>query len=135
MTPIRKALLIDDCPIQSFLNEKALAKFDEAIKTKIINFPLEALAYLISINDPSIKNQIAFIPDIIFLDIDMPEMDGLQLLDELEKSQAFIQNPIDIFLLSSSSRETDIQTALHKGLCQGYINKPLSQNKLNNLFS
>jgi len=65
----------------------------------------------------------------------MPLMNGFQLLDELEKSEAFIQNPIDIYVLSSSCRSIDIETALNKRLCQGFINKPLNQKKLNNLIN
>ncbi len=109
MPPIQNVLLIDDSPIDSFLNEKVLAKFNKNIKTKTINFPLEALAFLNSINDLSLKNRIVFKPDIVFLDLHMPQMDGFQLLDELEKSEAFIQNPTDIYVLSSSCRSIDIQ--------------------------
>ncbi len=135
MPPIQNVLLIDDSPIDSFLNEKVLAKINKNIKTKTINFPLEALAFLNSINELSLKNRIVFKPDIIFLDLHMPQMDGFQLLDELEKSETFIQNPIDIYVLSSSCRAIDIQTALNKRFCQGFFSKPLNPNKLNDLFS
>ncbi len=133
MIPFKKALIIDDSPIDSFLSEKALAKFHEDIETKIFNFPLEALGYLNSINDLSIKNQIVFIPDVVFLDLHMSLMNGFQLLDDLENSRAFVQYPIDIYLISSSCDYNEIQTALNKRLCQGFINKPLNQKKLNNL--
>jgi len=135
MSTIKKVLIIDDCPVDSFLNEKALAKFHEEIKTKIINLPLQALAYLKSISDLSIRNQKEIKPDIIFLDLHMPQMTGFQLLDELEKNEVFIQNPIAIYVLSSSGLKCDIQTALKNKLCHGYITKPLTQIKLNKLFS
>ncbi len=135
MSSIKKVLIIDDCPVDSFLNEKALAKFHEEIKTKIINLPLQALAYLKSISDLSIRNQKEIKPDIIFLDLHMPQMTGFQLLDELEKNEVFIQNPIAIYVLSSSGLKGDIQTALKNKLCHGYITKPLTQIKLNKLFS
>ena len=134
MTPIKKVLIIDDCPINSFLSQKALAEFNEDISTKTINFPEEALDYLKSILDLSINNLNAFKPDIVFLDLHMPQMTGFQMLDELEKNEAFIQNPIDIYMLSSSCLERDIQIALNKKLCQGFITKPLNQIKLNTLF-
>ncbi len=135
MPPIKKVLIIDDCPVHSFLNEKALAKFHEDIKTKIINLPLQALSYLKSISDLSIRNQKEIKPDIIFLDLHMPRMNGFQLLDELEKNEVFNQNPIAIYVLSSSGLQCEIQTALNNKLCHGYITKPLTQTKLNRLFS
>ena len=134
MIPFKKVLIIDDSPIDSFLNEKALAKFHEDIETKTFNFPLEAITYLNSINDLSIKNQIAFIPDIVFLDLNMPLLNGFQFLDDLENSQAFVEHPIDIYLLSSSCDHDDIQMALNKRFCLGYINKPLNQKKIINLL-
>ncbi len=134
MAPFKKALIIDDSPIDSFLSEKELVKFHEDIETKTFNFPLEAIAYLNSINDLSIKNKKVFVPDIVFLDLYMPQMNGFQFLDALENNQAFVQNPIDIYVLSSSYRESDVQNALNKIRCKGYINKPLNQKKLNDLF-
>ncbi len=134
MTPIQNALLIDDSPIDSFLNEKVLAKFIKEIKTKTINLPLEALAYLESINDPSSKNQPLFIPDIVFIDLHMPQMNGLQLLDALEQIPAFNENQIGIYILTSSCSYNDIQSALKKRLCHGYINKPLNKSKIHKLI-
>ncbi|NNK19497.1 MAG: response regulator, partial [Maribacter sp.] len=91
--------------------------------------------FLNSVNDHSVKNGSIFKPDIVFIDIQMPKMDGFQLLDELEKNQAFLQNPIDIYILSSSCPENDIETALNKRLCKGYFNKPLNRNKLKDLLN
>ncbi len=134
MTQIRKALIIDDCPIDAFLNEKALAKFHKNIRIRTINLPLEALAYINSIYELSPEKQTALKPDIVLLDIHMPKMDGFQILDALEQNQAFMQNPIDIYVLSSSCRAYDIETALNKKLCKGYISKPLNDLKLNDIF-
>ena len=61
-------------------------------------------------------------------------MTGFQMLDELEKNEVFVQNPIDIYMLSSSCLERDIQIALNKRLCNGFITKPLNQIKPNNLL-
>lgn len=134
MTTLKKVLIIDDCPINAFLSQKALAEFNEEIRTKTINFPQQALDYLKSILETSKNNLNAFKPDIVLLDLHMPQMNGFQLLEELEKNETFIQNPIDIYMLSSSCLERDIQTALNKRLCQGFITKPLNQIKLNTLF-
>ncbi|MCW5516907.1 response regulator [Muriicola sp. Z0-33] len=134
MSRIKNALIIDDCPIDSFLNEKALAKFHEDIRIRTINLPVEALAYLKSIYALSLKKQLALKPDVVFLDIHMPKMDGFEILDELERNQAFMQNPVDIYVLSSSCRTYDIETAMNKKLCKGYITKPLNDTKLNDLF-
>lgn len=135
MTQISKVLIIDDCPIDTLLNEKSLAKFQENIRIKTINLPVKALAYINSIYELSLEKQTALKPDIVLLDIHMPKMDGFQILDALEQNQAFMQNPIDIYMLSSSCRASDMETALNKKLCKGYISKPLNDIKLNDLFN
>lgn len=129
MISIKNALIIDDNPIESFLIEKTLTKFDGQIQTKTINLPQEALVYLNAMNDPSMQNQVC-LPDIVFVDLNMPLMNGLQFLDELEKSPPWILNEISVYILSSSCRSNEIESALKKRLCRGYINKPLDKNKL-----
>ena len=135
MSPIKKVLIIDDSPLDSFLSEKALAKFHSAIVTKTINVARDALEYLNSLNGLSANNNKAFIPDTVFLDIHMPQMNGFQLLNELKNSGVIIKNSISIYILSSSNLGSEIQSAINKKLCHGYITKPLNQDKLNNFFS
>ena len=134
MNPFKKVLIIDDSPIDSFVSEKALSSFHSSIVIRTINAALDALAFLNSLNGHSIKNNKAFIPDIVFLDIHMPQMDGFQLLNELRKSGVILRNSISIYILSSSNLGSEIQAAINKELCHGYITKPLNQDKLNNLF-
>ena len=134
MNPIKKVLIIDDSPIDSFLSEKALMKFHSAIVTKTINVAKDALAYLNSLNGLSSKNSVTFIPDTVFLDIHMPQMNGFQLLNELKNSGFIIKNSIRIYILSSSNLGSEIQSAINKNLCHGYITKPLNQDKLNHHF-
>ena len=134
MNPIKKVLIIDDSPIDSFLSEKALTKFHSSIVIKTINVARDALAFLNSLNGVSARNSKAFIPDTVFLDIHMPQMNGFQLLIELKNSGVIIKNSINIYILSSSNLGSEIQSAINKNLCHGYITKPLNQDKLNHLF-
>ena len=67
-------------------------------------------------------------PDVIFLDINMPVMDGF---DFLEKYAVSINaKPSDVVLLTSSSVKDDIQKAREYSFVKEYILKPLSHEKL-----
>lgn len=72
-------------------------------------------------------------PELIFLDIYMPRMNGFDVLDELEKLDVF-KNKIEVFMLSFSTSNRNIDLALSKKLCKGYINKPLDNDKLEKMM-
>ena len=68
-----------------------------------------------------------FKPDIILLDITMPQMDGLQVLDELKEDAATISIPV-VMLSALSDEETKVRAS--SKYSQHYITKPVSTDKL-----
>ncbi len=69
------------------------------------------------------------VPDLIILDLMMPEMDGIEVLEELRRMKKTAQVPV-IFLTGVSDKQT-IKEALNKGT-QYYIVKPFDYNDLLN---
>jgi CheY-like chemotaxis protein len=74
-------LLIDDDEVFNFLHSEIISQFDS--KAEIIEYS-SSVDGLNFINERIKNNQT--LPDYIFLDIRMPEMSGLELLDELMKN-------------------------------------------------
>jgi len=64
-------------------------------------------------------------PDLVTLDITMPEMDGLQCLEELVK----IVPRARILMVSALSDKATALTALKKG-ARGFLHKPFSEDEL-----
>lgn len=90
--------------------------------------PLEGLTY--------IKNEYQNKPvkTILFLDINMPFLNGWQVLDKLKQMDVSIINYFDIYILSSSISDKDITLAKSNQMVKAYLEKPLS-NHLSHVFS
>lgn len=105
MKKINLTWIIDDDHIQVFVAKRTLnnINFSENIQAlDDVERVLEELQVLASSKDDKL-------PDIIFLDINMPRMDGWQFLKEFEKMS--LKKKISIFLVTSSIDPNDARKA------------------------
>lgn len=121
-------LLVDDDEINNFINETIL----EGIfpNSNIISFvnPIKALHFIVTdyIEKP--------LPAVIFLDINMPQMSGWELLDKLEQYHETIISNIYFFILSSSVAPSDKTKSTDNPLVKDFVSKPLSKKLIQNLL-
>ena len=120
-----RVMIVDDDDVNNFLCKKiiSLARFSENIQTFIDAD--SALKYL-----KSNMNASGELPDIIFLDINMPIKNGWDFLKEYEKIKEDLAKPIQIYMLSSSVYEEDVTRAKSMDVIVDYISKPLSESVL-----
>ena len=125
-------MLIDDNEIDNLINQKMIeaSGITEHIYTHTgARSAIEFLRNMEKLHD-TVKN---VLPDLIFLDIDMPLMDGFQFLDEFEKLNDETKNHCSVVMLTSSISPADVNKSKKYEYVKKYFNKPLSQENLEKL--
>lgn len=73
------------------------------------------------------------LPELIFLDLGLDEMDGWGFLEELQRLLSDNSIP-EIYILSAFGKAEDRELAQNHPLVLGYIDKPLTRNRLEKIF-
>jgi CheY-like chemotaxis protein len=118
-------MLVDDDEMDNIIHQKIIESNKFSEKVMVFHTGREALAYLRK-NAKSAEN----LPDLIFLDINMPIMDGFQFLEEFEHLDAQILDKCKIIMLTSSISPRDIDRAASNRYVKKYLNKPLHSRHL-----
>lgn len=74
------------------------------------------------------------LPEIIFLDINMPIMNGWDFLEEFTKIPNLNKDNIQLYVVSSSIDPSDLQRAKQFELVNNYILKPILPKQLNEIL-
>lgn len=123
-------LIIDDDEINNFIAAKLIDKIEPKANVFTCLNGQEGLEYLLSKID-----NIEELPDIIFLDINMPVMNGWEFLEEYDKIKPRIPKTITINMLSSSVYNDDIAKSKSFSSVDKFISKPLTIEKIQNIYS
>jgi CheY-like chemotaxis protein len=126
----KKVMIIDDDDCTRLLVEKLIKKFDFADEVVKCTTAIEGLNYLSA-------NSFA-LPEIIFLDINMPIVNGFEFLDRFEKLNNASKRHCAIIMLSSSVDKAEIERAEADKRVRVFLSKPLTLPNLkaiSNTFS
>ncbi|GAA4819740.1 response regulator [Algivirga pacifica] len=125
---VSSVLLIDDNKTDNFINKRIieLAGFAQNIFVK--QSAQEALTFL-----KENAEDHSDLPKIIFLDINMPVMNGFEFIQAFENCPAEVKNHCKIVVLSSSNSKMDVDQMSNSPYVIKYLIKPLSKDSLASL--
>lgn len=125
-----KVMVVDDAEIDRFLAKKVLTKHAFAKEVLPLDSATNALNYL----SENQENREA-LPDLIFLDINMPKMNGFDFLEEYKKLPEAVKKKCIIVMLSSSLLPEDRELAMNNPYVCQFLNKPLTGDKLKDVVN
>ncbi len=126
MKRIDSILLVDDDEICNFISITLLKHLDLVENIHAVTNGKEALRFL---KEKAIIETAAVFPEVIFLDLNMPVMDGFDFLEQLNKTMPDYAYVCKVFILTSSESPLDIDRCRRYEIA-GYISKPLTEQKL-----
>lgn len=122
MAKVNFVMLIDDNELDNFINKKLIESEDFASKISVYQSAITALDHL--------KSAKSEWPNIIFLDIMMPGMDGFGFLEEFDKLSDDIKKTVKIVMLSTSESFNELNRANQNKYVSKFLNKPLTREML-----
>ena len=123
-------LLIDDDVATNELHKIIIDGTGVAEKVQSVTSGQEALDYLTNSRKYEKNNAPFPQPDLIFLDINMPAMNGFEFIEEYEKLEINQKGRIVVIMLTSSLNPDDQYAAEKIENINGFNNKPLTEQML-----
>jgi CheY-like chemotaxis protein len=128
-----KVLLIDDDYMTNYLHKRVISNASLSSSIIVSTNGKEGIEELLKIEDAHFNNIKSKV--IVFLDINMPVMDGWTFLEVFKEIKNKLNFEIKIFVLSSSINPDDKARAEKNSFVTKYINKPLNQESISYLKS
>ena len=124
-----KLVLIDDNPIDHYIMRTMLHN-NEACKQATYTYDGSMILEFIEEHRSATDS----LPDVIFLDLTMPDFSGWEFLDRFEKLKDGLKKQIELYVMTSSVRDSDKERSSRYGCVSSFISKPLSKQTLTSIF-
>jgi CheY-like chemotaxis protein len=127
---MKKLIFVDNSPLDHFILKRILSKYQLDYEVNCTANGEEVIEFL---------EQHRFnrdrLPDIILLDLYMPEFDGWAFLDQAEQVCSRLAKPLKIYILTSSINPKDIQLAGQYAVVSAFIFKPITKEVLEKVIN
>ncbi|MBD1260284.1 response regulator [Maribacter polysiphoniae] len=129
MKKIKSTCIIDDDPIFVYGAKRIMKEMEFCDEILVFNNGQEAIDGLLNITARGEK-----LPSIIFLDLNMPVMDGWEFLEDFVKIPNHNKDNVVVYIISSSVDPRDVERVNEYKIVHNYILKPITHQDLRNVL-
>ncbi|MDO1512634.1 response regulator [Maribacter confluentis] len=129
MKNVQICCIIDDDPIFIYGTKRIMKEVDFAETILVFNNGQEAVEGLMEISQSG-----ELMPEVIFLDLNMPIMNGWEFLDEYKNLPNHNTEKTIIYIISSSVDPRDLERVKNYEQVNNYILKPITPDDLSNIL-
>ncbi len=130
MEKLSKILIIEDEPLTAYLQKRIIESFKVSHQVEIACCGEEAIQFI----EQAIKDEHENgLPELIFLDLNMPFMDGYQFLEAYQKLEFSQKDTVVVAVLTTSFLHKDKNRVKKYGI-KDYIEKPLTEGRMQELM-
>lgn len=122
-------MLLDDNELDNFINQKVIEASYFASKVYVNTSSKSALEFLNNLSISS-TDKLDIFPEVVFIDLNMPMMDGFQFIENLKKNLPKKIESLRLVILTSSTNPNDRQRAAEISKNIVFLNKPLTSEML-----
>ena len=126
---MKRLFLIDDDPIFVYLTRKIIASTNCRFTIKEFTDGELALRHL-----DEVSHQPELQPDVIFLDLSMPVMDGWEFLNEFGLVRPRLKKDISLYIVSSSISPQEVERSKSYRFVTDFLIKPLERGKIHEII-
>lgn len=126
---VKQILLVDDDSITNMINTKLITRDFDCRVTAYTNAQ-ETLTYLRGLAEDTPDDM----PEVIFLDVNMPVMDGWEFLEEFQRFPERSLDKCSVIMLTSSIDYDDIEKSKKYSVVKDFVSKPLTREKIRELI-
>lgn len=122
---IERIIIIDDDHVNNIISSKTLGHYckNSELEMYCFNDSRDGLAFIKKMDRDRVNKT-----TLLFIDMNMPFLDGLEIVEELKNSNDFIKQYFTVYMLTSSTDEYDIMKAKNEPLISMFLSKPLAQH-------
>jgi CheY-like chemotaxis protein len=128
---LRKVICIDDDPITLMLCKKVMERVEFASEINTLQNGEEAIKQFEDYEKIDTKNA----PDMVFIDLNMPVMNGWEFLDEYFKREYHKKFKTNFIVLSSTIDPKDVEKSKLYSMVVDFLSKPITKTMLEELKS
>ncbi len=126
MKKLKCILLVDDNDADNYFHKLVINEMNITDNIQVVTNGFDALEYL--------NNDNNILPELVFLDINMPKMSGWEFIEEFKKIDPVKRRKIVVVILSTSINPDDYNRAQDSAEISDFETKPLDAEAIENII-